>query len=73
MVVGLIGLYRLLTVDQIGSCAGQGIGMAGRACGRLTTVLAGILAAPRAVAQLGSALDWGSSGRRFKSCQPDQS
>jgi hypothetical protein len=23
------------------------------------------------VAQLGSALDWGSSGRRFKSCQPD--
>ena len=26
---------------------------------------------PRAVAQLGSALDWGSSGRRFKSCQPD--
>ncbi len=27
---------------------------------------------PRAVAQLGSALDWGSSGRRFKSCQPDR-
>ena len=26
----------------------------------------------RAVAQLGSALDWGSSGRRFKSCQPDR-
>ena len=26
----------------------------------------------RAVAQLGSALDWGSRGRRFKSCQPDQ-
>jgi hypothetical protein len=25
----------------------------------------------RAVAQFGSALDWGSSGRRFKSCQPD--
>ena len=24
------------------------------------------------MAQLGSALDWGSSGRRFKSCQPDQ-
>jgi hypothetical protein len=23
------------------------------------------------VAQFGSALDWGSSGRRFKSCQPD--
>jgi hypothetical protein len=23
------------------------------------------------VAQLGSALDWGSRGRRFKSCQPD--
>ena len=27
----------------------------------------------RAVAQLGSALDWGSRGRRFKSCQPDRS
>jgi hypothetical protein len=27
---------------------------------------------PRAVAQLGSALDWGSRGRRFKSCQPDE-
>ena len=27
---------------------------------------------PRAVAQLGSALDWGSRGRRFKSCQPDR-
>jgi hypothetical protein len=26
---------------------------------------------PRAVAQLGSALDWGSRGRKFKSCQPD--
>ena len=25
----------------------------------------------RTVAQLGSALDWGSRGRRFKSCQPD--
>ena len=26
----------------------------------------------RAVAQFGSALDWGSRGRRFKSCQPDK-
>jgi DNA-binding transcriptional MerR regulator len=26
----------------------------------------------RGVAQLGSALDWGSSGRRFKSSRPDQ-
>ncbi len=25
----------------------------------------------RGVAQFGSALDWGSSGRRFKSCRPD--
>src|SRR5690606_13004828 len=25
----------------------------------------------RDVAQLGSALDWGSRGRRFKSCRPD--
>ena len=28
--------------------------------------------ADRGVAQPGSALDWGSSGRRFKSCLPDQ-
>jgi hypothetical protein len=27
----------------------------------------------RAVAQLGSALDWGSRGREFKSRQPDKS
>ena len=26
----------------------------------------------RVVAQFGSALDWGSRGRRFESCQPDQ-
>lgn len=26
----------------------------------------------RDVAQSGSALDWGSRGRRFKSCHPDQ-
>ena len=26
----------------------------------------------RGVAQPGSALDWGSSGRKFKSCHPDQ-
>ena len=26
----------------------------------------------RDVAQFGSALDWGSRGRRFKSCRPDQ-
>ncbi len=25
----------------------------------------------RGVAQAGSALDWGSRGRRFKSCRPD--
>gem|GEM_PF-6878083 len=25
----------------------------------------------RAVAQLGSAFDWGSKGRRFESCRPD--
>ncbi len=28
--------------------------------------------AQRDVAQLGSALDWGSRGRRFKSCHPDR-
>jgi hypothetical protein len=40
-------------------------------CGRLSTA-AGGSTGERAVAQFGSALDWGSSGRRFKSCQPDQ-
>ena len=30
------------------------------------------LSGDRDVAQLGSALDWGSRGRRFKSCRPDQ-
>ena len=30
-----------------------------------------LLKLSRAVAQLGSAPDWGSGGRRFKSCQPD--
>jgi hypothetical protein len=39
-------------------------------CGRLSTA-AGGSTGDRAVAQFGSALDWGSSGRRFKSCQPD--
>jgi hypothetical protein len=34
---------------------------------------AGARIGDRAVAQFGSALDWGSSGRRFKSCQPDNS
>ncbi len=32
----------------------------------------GMIVGPRAVAQLGSALDWGSRGRGFKSRQPDQ-
>jgi hypothetical protein len=31
-----------------------------------------VRAGQRAVAQLGSALDWGSRGREFKSRQPDQ-
>ena len=39
-------------------------------CGRLSTAVSA-LTGDRAVAQFGSALDWGSSGRRFKSCQPD--
>ena len=37
-------------------------------CARVSFARKGI----RAVAQLGSALDWGSRGRRFKSCQPDR-
>ena len=34
--------------------------------------LAGVDPVTGGVAQSGSALDWGSSGRRFKSCRPDQ-
>ena len=37
----------------------------------MPTIRLGGSAVFRAVAQLGSALDWGSRGRRFKSCQPD--
>ena len=33
--------------------------------------LSGLRLGHRDVAQLGSALDWGSRGRRFKSCHPD--
>ena len=43
----------------------------GGPCGRLSTLPRTLGRRQRAVAQLGSALDWGSSGRRFKSCQPD--
>src|SRR5918998_3432225 len=46
-----------------------------RFAGALVAAL-GWVGAPRGrgrdVAQLGSALDWGSRGRRFKSCRPDQ-
>ena len=46
-----------------------------RFAGALVAAL-GWVRAPRGrgrdVAQLGSALDWGSRGRRFKSCRPDQ-
>src|SRR5215469_7771260 len=35
-------------------------------------LLVGLPGDRRAVAQLGSAPDWGSGGRRFKSCQPDR-
>ena len=35
------------------------------------THIRGTCASVRAVAQLGSALVWGTRGRRFKSCQPD--
>ena len=40
-----------------------------RGCGRLSPWC---LHTVRAVAQFGSAPDWGSGGRRFKSCQPDK-
>src|SRR5215213_11801838 len=40
-------------------------------CGSLHSAPLPAAAGHRAVAQFGSALDWGSRGRRFKSCQPD--
>ncbi len=40
-------------------------------CGADDAAAPAIVVGSRAVAQLGSALDWGSRGRRFKSCQPD--
>ncbi len=42
-------------------------------CGNVPLAQTDLRRGIRAVAQLGSALDWGSRGRRFKSCQPDQS
>ncbi len=47
------------------------IGSAPHAWDKVSTLPRG--GEPRAVAQLGSAPDWGSGGRRFKSCQPDES
>ena len=46
------------------------VGASFAVCGRLSTCCR-CSGGMRAVAQFGSALDWGSSGRRFKSCQPD--
>ena len=51
-----------------GSPSGADSGPAARGALRFLFAPRGI----RAVAQLGSALDWGSRGRRFKSCQPDR-
>ncbi len=42
-----------------------------RGSGRIVE-LSGLRLGLRDVAQLGSALDWGSRGRRFKSCHPDR-
>lgn len=59
--------------DATGGSPCSGGRLADRATiyGRLSTCCRLSIGA-RAVAQFGSALDWGSSGRRFKSCQPDQ-
>ena len=43
-----------------------------RPCRRTPIDSVSFAAFDRGVAQPGSALDWGSSGRRFKSCRPDQ-
>ena len=53
---------RLATDDTVSTPPVRGSGVA---------KLAGLLRSGRDVAQLGSALDWGSRGRRFKSCRPD--
>ena len=44
---------------------------AAKASGRCALSCSGSSGSGRDVAQLGSALDWGSRGRRFKSCRPD--
>ena len=71
------GGVRLLRHARSGSRCGCGRSAAARPdpapdvprrrCGRLVPPRLGC----RDVAQFGSALDWGSRGRRFKSCRPD--
>ena len=54
-----------------GRAQGSGWGSISVGPKRPKPVVSSMLETPRAVAQLGSAPDWGSGGRRFKSCQPD--
>ena len=61
----------LVHADPIPS---TGTGAPGFVCSRgrcFGTIPRGVTTQERDVAQLGSALDWGSRGRRFKSCHPD--
>ena len=54
--------------------AGHGPSVAAGSASGLVNPRAGVYDGPqtiRGVAQLGSAFDWGSKGRRFKSCHPD--
>ncbi|CAO5232463.1 hypothetical protein FAGKG844_170030 [Frankia sp. AgKG'84/4] len=58
------------------SHAGRARGSGGRVNvdatpGHTRSLQYGNVASVRDVAQLGSAPDWGSGGRRFKSCRPD--
>ncbi len=50
---------------------GGWIRVTGRSCGRLYRLSREGLREHRDVAQFGSALDWGSRGRRFESGRPD--
>ena len=69
--VGLRGRRHLAAEGRRRQRPGAVIPIPGWAggCGNVHAAVHGRL---RAVAQLGSALDWGSRGRRFKSCQPDR-
>ena len=63
---------RLLAGKVGGATPGRRRGSQRAAVAARIGELFGLRSGLRDVAQLGSALDWGSRGRRFKSCHPDR-